>query len=877
MLFEPTDDQDMTQVVHRLAHLFHKDGHRLVFWHDEAKEFESSFGSLDLPGIQLLRLDQAPPLEVKILLERTDTLGKYLLYMPNAEPPLADDWLIDIRLYSGSFRADRASIVLAELGLGENQALRGHMANRSKFVFSRERVSRLKKLIAANDDEERIDAKMLAVLVRSEQPDLLAIVPSLFQQLAECGIDGTPPAWNEIVKFDLEPTFWLLVKQAFGYDDENPTLRKLLIGLLISDFIEHLPEHKAIAPIKAHGLPHSLITNVQVCLNQWRDSATRGGSYDILAADVATTLSIKRIVDGMTADLLADVETFLDVEEHIAVSIRDALAEGAEGINTAPIRALIGKRKSSHWVSASLQSISDVPRDAYNGIYDAFLAACDLRDLWQEHSCLFDLHDASSLYKAYEQTLYKFDSAYRQFWEAVMRTREQGWDILKPLCEWVEAMYSNGYLLKLSLAWGQALEGGLIASWQIPAVPNQYRFFDQFVRPILSRGDNQRVLVIISDAFRYEAARELADMLNSRYRFDAAVTSQLSVLPSHTALGMAALLPHEMLSYTEKGHVFADGKSTSGTENRAKLLEPIGGTAIASGELMSMKRDEGRSLIREHRIVYIYHNAIDSVGDTASTEGETFNATRKAINQLADLVRQIINSLNGTNVIVTSDHGFLYEETRPDSTDRTVLIDKPSGTVIDKKRYLLGKNLGDAQNVYHGSTETTATASGGMEFWVPKATNRFHFSGGARYIHGGAMPQEVIVPVIQVREREGDAAESTKARPVLIQVLGTGFKITTNRHRFQFIQAESVSQRVRPVTASIGIYDNDEAVSTHETVTFDSASDNIADRTKSVNLALKSQPYDKKRSYYLIARNTEDSVELHRVEVTIDLAFNNEF
>jgi uncharacterized protein (TIGR02687 family) len=875
-LFESADELDLSQVVKRLDHLFAEDNHRIVFWHDEEREFEPYIGSVTLPGVTFIHLDQHPSLEVKILLEQGDTSGKYLIYMPFAEPPVEDDWLIDIRLYSGTFRADRASLFLAELGLSERQTLRAHMASRSKFLFSRDRVARLKKIIAATDDEDRIDAKMLAVLLRAEQPDVFVIVQALFQQLAEHGIDSTPAVWNEIVKFDLEAAFWQLVKQAFGYDEPNKKLRTLLIRLLVTDFAEHLdgPMPPSLNP---HRLPEELAANVLVCLSQWRDSSAKSTSYDRLASDVAYVLSIGSKIREMSPDSLADVETFLAVEKHTASDLCDTLVNAATGINTAPLRSLIVKRKTSHWVSSNLQPNAHALRDVYNGVYDALLSACDFRDLWTEHAQLFELKEPTAIYSAYENVLYKFDFAYRRFWEAAARANSQGWDILKLLCQWIEVQYSNGYLLKLSLAWGNALDGGLLDDWQIRGIPNQYRFFANVVKPILDRGETQRALVVISDAFRYEAARELAGELNTTDRFDVAVSSQLSVLPSYTALGMAALLPHHSLSYTDKGDVLADGKSTSGIDNRAKILEAVNGHAISSAALISMKRDEGRAFIRDHRVVYIYHNTVDAVGDSAGTEDKTFQATRRAINELSGLVRRIINDLNVTNVIVTSDHGFVYEQTPPDGTDRTIMVEKPTGTVIAKKRYLLGTDLGDAANVYHGDTAATAQAVGEMEFWLPKATNRFHFSGGARFIHGGAMLQEVVVPVLHVRALKSEAAESARSSAVGIQALGSSFKITTNRHRFQIIQVESISRRIRPVTATIGIYDNDDAVSTIETVIFDSESDSTNDRIKSVNLALKSQSYDKKRPYYLIVRNSEDLIELYRVEVTIDLAFNNEF
>jgi hypothetical protein len=58
--------------------------------------------------VTTLRLDEIGALEVKIRLEREDPVGKFLLYAPTDEPDYEEDWLLDIRLYSRSFRADRA-------------------------------------------------------------------------------------------------------------------------------------------------------------------------------------------------------------------------------------------------------------------------------------------------------------------------------------------------------------------------------------------------------------------------------------------------------------------------------------------------------------------------------------------------------------------------------------------------------------------------------------------------------------------------------------------------------------------------------------------------------------------------------------------------
>ena len=111
-----------------------------------------------------------------------------------------------------------------------------------------------------------------------------------------------------------------------------------------------------------------------------------------------------------------------------------------------------------------------------------------------------------------------------------------------------------------------------------------------------------------------------------------------------------------------------------------------------------------------------------------------------------------------------------------------------------------------------------------MEFWIPKGANLFHFVGGARFVHGGAMPQEIVVPVVTVKQVEGKSAQGTKIRAVSVHVLGTNHRITTACHRFQLIQMEPVSDRVKSVTLKIAVFEGDEPVTAIETVKFDSTS-----------------------------------------------------
>jgi len=227
--------------------------------------------------------------------------------------------------------------------------------------------------------------------------------------------------------------------------------------------------------------------------------------------------------------------------------------------------------------------------------------------------------------------------------------------------------------------------------------------------------------------------------------------------------------------------------------------------------------------------------------------------------------------------VVTADHGFLFTETSPTQTDKSKLEEKPDGTVLAKKRYLLGHDLPDHSAAWHGKTSVTAGVEGGMEFWIPKGMNRFSFTGAKRFLHGGAMPQEIVVPVLTVKHVRGKSAQETKIKPVTVQVLGTNHRITTARHRFQLIQMEPVSERVKPITLKVAIYEGEEPVTNIETATFDSASGNMDERKKWVNLVLQDRQYDKKKIYHLILMNTVDIADRQYVEVVIDRAFTDDF
>ena len=81
----------------------------------------------------------------------------------------------------------------------------------------------------------------------------------------------------------------------------------------------------------------------------------------------------------------------------------------------------------------------------------------------------------------------------------------------------------------------------------------------------------------------------------------------------------------------------------------------------------------------------------------------------------------------------------------------------------------------------------------------------------------------------------------------------------------------------QPRSLLISLRDENELVSNEEKLTFDSESESLEQRKKSIKLTLKQKDYNNKKDYYLVLRDSETQIEYERIALKIDLAFMDEF
>ncbi|MBJ3738715.1 BREX-1 system phosphatase PglZ type A [Salmonella enterica subsp. enterica serovar Typhimurium] len=848
--------------------------HRIVFWHDPDKRFLEELDNLELENVTLLDMTDQSQLAVKKRIEIDEPEQQFLLWFPHDAPPKEFDWLLDIRLYSTEFHADFAAITLNTLGIPQ-LGLREHIQRRKAF-FSTKRLSALKGLVTEQENEASLDKKMVAVIAGVKTAKTEEILFSLITQYVNQQKDDDSDLENTLAmlkRHDLEGVLWDILNQEMGYQAEHPTLENLILKLFCTDLSAQAdPQKREWLEKNVLATPSGRASALAFMVT-WRAERRYKEAYDYCAQQMQDALRPEDQYRLSSPYDLHECETTLSIEQTIIHALVTQLLEESTTLDREAFKKLLSERQSKYWCQT---------RQEYCAIYDALRQAERLLNLRNRHIDGFHYQDSATFWKAYCEELFRFDQAYRLFNEYALLVHSKGAMILKSLDDYIEALYSNWYLAELSRSWNKVLETeNRMQEWRIAGVPRQQNFYNEVVKPQFNNPQIKRVFVIISDALRYEVAEELGNQINTEKRFTAELRSQLGVLPSYTQLGMAALLPHDEICYQPGSGdiVYADGLSTSGTPNRDTILKKYKGMAVKSDDLLKWKNQQGRDLIRDYEVVYIWHNTIDAMGDSASTEEKTFEACRNAVVELKDLVTRVINRLHGTRIIVTADHGFLFQQQPLSGQDKTTLQIKPDNTIKNHKRFIIGHQLPADDFCWKGKVADTAGVSDNSEFLIPKGIQRFHFSGGARFVHGGAMLQEVCVPVLQVKALQKTAAEKQpQRRPVDIVKHHPLIKLVNNIDKVSLLQTHPVGELYEPRTLNIFIVDNaNNVVSGKERICFDSDNNTMEKRVRDVTLKLIGANFNRRNEYWLILEDAQTETGYQKYPVIIDLAFQDDF
>jgi uncharacterized protein (TIGR02687 family) len=300
---------------------------------------------------------------------------------------------------------------------------------------------------------------------------------------------------------------------------------------------------------------------------------------------------------------------------------------------------------------------------------------------------------------------------------------------------------------------------------------------------------------------------------------------------------MASLLPGKSWAVdAATAAATVDGHSASGTPNRAEILALAcegKATALQAEEFLELNtKTEGRALMRDHDVIYIFHNAIDKVGDAASTEAKTFDAVETAFAEIDLIIKKVAN-INGSNMLLTADHGFLFQQDDLDPGDMAA-VPAANEWSYRSRRFVLGKDIEPSPKV----TVFNSTALGVGGEWqaaFPRSLGRFPIPGsGKRFVHGGTSLQEVVVPVVKIHK-----ARTDDTGRVEVELFRVPTKITTGQVSISLFQERPAIDKVLPRTLRVGIYAKDGTVlSEVKTHAFDSKESEARHRETTMLLVL---------------------------------------
>ena len=798
----------------------HSEG-RVVFWHDEVGEFSEEVDSIVGPeaenealrDVELVRLERNPfALKYRIMLAEPTT--KFLVYVEGKLPANEDNWLLDLEIaYGPWFTADKLSMILNELFPREASAETRRdwlaiMQRCKPFFDDDDLVQALQQRLRAEDDAKTFQAKMIASLLGLPvgEHSLQAIWRELLTQYAKDSARGI----ETIEAMGLADYHWAGTRGIYRFDSGNqlnkPTVKDFVIWLFRLAWNGFSDAENSI----------DYYANVRRDFDTWRNNPKTTPVIQRLASEVFPDLSLDSTIATMSLAELEQHDVFSEVDEQIVELLYEAL-DNAD-VTDEDVQRIIAARRYGLWFTR------------FANDYDIIASASALRAMLRQCQPIVEsITSPQSGFEAYTNSLYQVDGCYRRFiaaWKIGSPSRD------RDIADSLEREYSR-YQSELGVAWQRQV--GKMDSWAIAGIPSQTEFYARNVKTVTDA--HKKIAVIISDALRYEVAEEFCRKLNAQSRWTASMAAQLSTLPSYTQLGMAALLPHTDLSLDTKKHYYAvvDGKDASGTPARAAILAEVGGSVIEAEDLLNMKRDEYRNLVKSCNVPYVYHNTIDAIGDKEASESGTFEACSRAINELEAVVKRLSNA-NITNMIVTADHGFLYQN--HDVSDAEWLSERPSGDAIwkESRRFVIGANLVSkpAFTTFSAAQVGLRDMVGeGVTIQVPNAIHRLRIKGpGVRYVHGGASLPEIVVPIVHISK--GRSA-SEDVRKVSFRIQQTTDRITTGQITVDFLQTEPVGGKVSERTVLAGLWGvsadgKGVLISNEVPIAFNSTSKDSADR-----------------------------------------------
>lgn len=790
---------------------------KVLFLFDEAQEFLEEVQQINTSDFKVLYWANNP-FVLKYQLTHEMQNQKVLLYLNIPQPTSQEGYqnfpLMGLLLANKELQLDNVGAFMEEFGLQRHQkSMVSKYMSELKYTSVKEVVKPV--LVSGNFQEKELQQGLLAAFLKFKNVENWVVLIAKLCILAQ---DQNESAFKrvqqKIASTHLEAIIILKVAQHMGYtlkavtaDEFLQASRSVLYNYTMQN--SRLVKSDVYASLKISDT--SQLTSINQFWQVVENNALVANGFQELLLTIQKDIKGDQLVasygieanfafypDNLTWAIVAQLQNKIITNDEIGLKVLEnlALQQEIQGAAKETVRFL-------RQVLKTTLAIHNTKTDALN-TPEEYIANYTNQD-------------------------YKIDTNYRR---AILYLNEID-SVEVPSTIDLEALKNhlnetyNKHLDQLNRQWLQCLNR-IDFNYKSIQTPKQYDFYNTEVAEV-----DQKLVVIISDALRYEVGAELLSHMHGDTKNTAEIRHMLASIPSKTNVGMAQLLPGDK-TFNE-GDILSDGISTAST-NRTKLLQSYkqNAEAVQFEAVKNANQTENRALFKND-LVYIYHDVIDAIGDKRVSERRTFESVRTAIAELARFIKLLHSSYNVTNVLVTADHGFLYNDEK--------IVDKeleklPSKTLISHNRYFVTKDNHDQELGYTIPLKQTTAFKDDLFVTIPFSVNRYRKSGvGHQFVHGGASLQELVVPLIVSSRKRVEVAK--KVNPTL---LNKGkLRVASNILKFNILQENEVSRLEKERTIVIALYKETTVVSNSVDLVLNSTSEAPSDRLTNIELIVQAE------------------------------------
>jgi uncharacterized protein (TIGR02687 family) len=605
-------------------------------------------------------------------------------------------------------------------------------------------------------------------------------------------------------------------------------------------------------PLQLQKYVLSKKNNVDAFVSNFMNNLSYTKSYNEIAAYVSSTVKLKDILKKVDVERYIDVDTFAEFDETIIDYLKNVLLSNntTQGINGYSFRDVCKNRLTMHY------------REEYRHHYELLKSAYYLINDTNSYK---PTNKYDTMIQRYIDKDYLIDVAYREFYYHYDALEDNS--MFEEVKQCVENMYTNTYLTQSSVAWSNEVE----KAFDDIKITKQRNFYNKFVR---NTANKKRLVVIISDAFRFECAKEFAKYVHKDTVTETSMNFVLSSMPSYTALGMASLLPNESITFDNNYKVLVDGMPTETMEQRQAILQKHQPNAVCLGfnDALNMKKEDYKAL-QGKNLIYIYHNQIDARGDKKSSEHEVLNACHDSMVEISKLINRLSRFISASEFVVTADHGFIYKRESLQEFDK-VSIGKMTDAYINR-RFILTREVPNIEGSRTIDMKNILGSTSDIFVTIPNGNDIFKVQGGGmNYVHGGASLQEMIVPVLNIKTSK-DKKDIINAPLVLMSL---SRRVTNLITYIDFLQQEAVGEGVVATAYKLYFEDSKGKRISNEVIIVADKKDSAPDkRTFREKFTFKTGNYNSMDKYYLVVYDASTDAEQCRYEYMMDIAFADDF